>query len=164
MAMANIPQPQLAISLEGKGMNQQFAYRLKLAEGFLQEAYQDVSLERWRAAVDNAQLTVENAAKSILALSGPVGRTHNPGPWLRQIVESKRFPQLPTNPIMRLAELAELLGTDIHMQTDYGDEGQTLTPWELFNEPEAKQAVALAEEAMAIVESLVLQLQASDGA
>lgn len=53
-------------------------YRLKVAQGFLDEARQDVSLARWRAAMDNAQLAVENAAKAVLALLGPVGRTHNP--------------------------------------------------------------------------------------
>ncbi len=31
-------------------------YRLKVAQGFLNEARQDVELLRWRSAVDNAQL------------------------------------------------------------------------------------------------------------
>lgn len=50
-------------------------YRLEVAQGFLGEARQDVQLGRWRSAVDNAQLTVENATKAVLALAGPVGRT-----------------------------------------------------------------------------------------
>ena len=53
-------------------------YRVKVAAGFLGEARQDVTLARWRSAVDNAPLAVENAAKAVLALLGPVGRTHNP--------------------------------------------------------------------------------------
>lgn len=56
--------------------NRSAEYRLKLAQGFLNEARQDVGLGRWRSAVDNAQLAVENAAKAVLALLGPVGRTH----------------------------------------------------------------------------------------
>jgi len=64
--------------------NRRAEYRLKLAQGFLNEARQDVGLERWRSAVDNAQLAVENAAKAVLALLGPVGRTHNPAVHLRQ--------------------------------------------------------------------------------
>lgn len=36
-------------------------YRLKVARGFLGEGRQDVELGRWRSAVDNAQLAVENA-------------------------------------------------------------------------------------------------------
>ena len=38
-------------------------YRLRVARGFLDEAQQDAELQRWRSAVDNAQLAVENAAK-----------------------------------------------------------------------------------------------------
>ncbi|MCE2393128.1 HEPN domain-containing protein [Candidatus Poribacteria bacterium] len=51
-------------------------YRFRIAQGFLEESRQDVTLTRWRSAVDNAQLATENAAKSVLALVGPVGRTH----------------------------------------------------------------------------------------
>ena len=52
-------------------------YRFRVAQGFLEESRQDVALNRWRSAVDNAQLAVENAAKAVLALIAPVGRTHN---------------------------------------------------------------------------------------
>jgi HEPN domain-containing protein len=34
-------------------------FRLRLAEGFLQEAEEDLTLSRWRSCVDNAQLAVE---------------------------------------------------------------------------------------------------------
>jgi HEPN domain-containing protein len=139
-------------------MNQQFHYRLKLAQGFLQELRQDISLKRWRSAMNNAQLAVENAAKSILALAGPLGRTHNPAPLVRQLLEKKLLPQLPTDKVARLAELAELLGPDVHIQTDYGDETGALTPWELFGEDDAQQALSWAEEAVAIVEAVADQL------
>jgi HEPN domain-containing protein len=49
-----------------------------LAKGFLQEAEQDFQLHRWRSCVDNAQLSVENADKAIIAIFEPVERTHNP--------------------------------------------------------------------------------------
>ncbi len=66
-------------------------YRLKVAHGFLDESRQDVELGRFRSAVDNAQLAVENAAKAALALVLPVGKTHNParlprgGGWARHL-------------------------------------------------------------------------------
>jgi hypothetical protein len=66
-------------------------YRLKVAQGFLVEARQDVDLGRWRSAVDNAQLAVENAAKAVLSLAGPVGRSHNPAMQLRQVLHDKLF-------------------------------------------------------------------------
>ena len=45
-------------------------YRFRIAQGFLEESRQDVTLTRWRSAVDNAQLATENAAKAVLALVG----------------------------------------------------------------------------------------------
>jgi len=47
-------------------------FRLKLAAGFLREAEEDVRLSRWSSCVDNAQMAVENAAKAVIAMRGPV--------------------------------------------------------------------------------------------
>lgn len=129
-------------------------YRLKLAEGFLDEAQQDVNLGRWRSAMDNSQLAVENAAKAVLALMGPVGRTHKPGPLLRQVVQDGTEISDPVK-VKRLAQLAELLGFDVHMQTDYGDEMGGRTPWELFDESDARQALAMAEEAVKLAQEII---------
>ena len=88
---------------------QDAAYRLRVAQGFLDEARQDVELGRWRAAVDNSQLAVENAAKAVLALLGPVGRTHNPAAQLRRALDEGRFTAPHTGHVRLLAEKAELL-------------------------------------------------------
>jgi HEPN domain-containing protein len=130
-------------------------YRLRVAQGFLDESRQDITLTRWRSAVDNAQLAVENATKAILALVAPVGRTHNPAPLLRHALDEGRFDVAHQAAVERLAECAELLGFDIHVQTDYGDEFQGLTPWELFDAEEAGEALATAEEAMNLAQTLV---------
>lgn len=95
-------------------------YRSKVAAGFLDEMRQDMLLGRWRSAVDNAQLAVENAAKAALALFGPVGRTHNPAAQLRQALAAGLVRSSLKEDVARLAELAETLGPDIHVQTDYG--------------------------------------------
>ncbi|HXK43203.1 MAG TPA: HEPN domain-containing protein [Anaerolineae bacterium] len=135
--------------------NPEAGYRLRLAQGFLEEARQDVALGRWRAAVDNSQLCVENAAKAVLALLGPVGRTHNPASQLRQALNEGRFPAQEADLVRTLAERAELLGLDIHIQTDYGDETDGRTPWELFDEGDAHQALQMAEEAFSLAERLI---------
>ncbi len=57
--------------------------------------------------------------------------------------------------VRALAERAELLGPDIHMQTDYGDELKGLTPWELFDEADARRCFALAEEAFSLAQTIV---------
>lgn len=134
--------------------NSAFEFRIRLAKGFLNEAQQDVSLERWRSCVDNCQLCVENAAKAILALIGPVGRSHAPGQLLRLAIQNARFPDIHIDKILQLADLADLLGNDIHIQSDYGDESLQRTPWELFTQSAAEKALVMAEEAHAIAVSL----------
>jgi HEPN domain-containing protein len=125
-------------------------YRLEVAQGFLSKARQDVQLERWRSTVDNAQLAVENAAKAVLALVGPVGRTHNPAIPLRQALQDGVLALLDQQSLQRLIELAELMGPDVHIQTDYGDEMEGLTPWELFDQADAQQSLTMAEEAVTL--------------
>lgn len=135
-------------------------YRLRVAQGFLDEARQDIDLGRWRSVMDNAQLAVENAAKAVLALLGPVGRTHNPAPLLRQALRDGTLAVSDPGRVQRLAELAELLGFDVHVQTDYGDEMAGRTPWELFDEADARQALAMAEEAMSLAQETVCSMAA----
>lgn len=130
-------------------------YRLRLAQGFLEEARQDMTLGRWRAAVDNSQLSVENAAKAVLSLLGPVGRTHNPAVQLQHGLQEGRFSPQETPLVEALTRCAEMLGPDIHIQTDYGDEAGGCTPWELFCEEDARQALQMAEEAYSLAERLV---------
>jgi len=132
-------------------------YRLRLAEGFASEARQDISLGRWRSCVDNSQLAVENAAKAALALFGPVGRTHRPAPLLREALEAGDFSDSAADLAERLAENAELLGPDIHIESDYGDEANWRTPWELFTADDAQSALTMAEDAVSAAAALLLQ-------
>lgn len=142
-------------------MTSSYAYRLKLANGFLEEARQDITLKRWRSVMDNTQLAAENAAKAVLSLIGPVGRTHQPGPLLRDALQQGRLPKVRGEKVTRLAELAESLGPDLRIETDYGDEASGLTPWELFDETDARQALAMAEEAVGLAKNLTEQELAS---
>ena len=134
---------------------QEVTYRLKVAQGFLAECQQDLVLQRWRSAVDNGQLTIEHATKAVLATLGPVGRTHNPSTPLHQAHQENKFATALSREVQRLAELATLMGRDLHIQTDYGDETSGLTPWELFDETDAQQALAMAEEAVALDQTII---------
>ena len=134
-------------------------YRLKVAQGFLAESRQDMDLGRWRSVVDNAQLAVENAAKAVLALVAPVGKTHNPAPLLREALSTGYFPTRFTEQVKGVASCAEQLGFDIHIQTDYGDEMGGLTPWDLFDETDARRALDLAKEAVSLAKSIIEEVQ-----
>ena len=130
-------------------------YRLRLADGFLREARQDLQLERWRSCVDNSQLAVENAAKAVLALLAPVARTHHPAPLLREAISENRFPREAQAAVERIAECAELLGPDVYIESDYGDEASWRTPWELFGENDALSALQLSEDAVQMAHRLI---------
>ena len=123
-------------------------FRLRLADGFLAEAPQDLELGRWRSCVDNSQLATENAAKVALALIGPVGRTRNPSTLLRRAIADGRFAGSLHAAAERLAECSELLGPDLHASSDHGDEHAGRTPWELFGEEDARNAAAIAGDAV----------------
>jgi len=73
-------------------------FRLKLAAGFLREAEEDIQLSRWRSCVDNAQMAVENAAKAVIAMRGPVPRIHKTGGALSKMLKDphpKSLSELP---------------------------------------------------------------------
>lgn len=157
MALAANPHSRLVAGMGGGPIagRRQAAYRLKLAHGFLEEARQDADLGRWRSSVDSAQLAVENAGKTVLALFGAVGRTHNPATQIRRLIgEGDRIDAALADRLERLAELGELLGPDIHIQTDYGDEAEGRTPWELFDEEDARQALTIAVEAVGLADRI----------
>jgi len=130
-------------------------YRLEVARGFLQEAEQDLGLRRWRSAVDNAQLTVENAEKAVLSLNRPTPKTHDVAQELRSfLAESRDTPERATL-LAELMECAEMLGKDVHIRTDYGDEVRRITPWALFNQEDAEQALAHARRAVSLAEAIL---------
>lgn len=129
-------------------------YRIALAAGFLAEADQDFTLERWRSCVDNAQLAVENAGKAALALFGIAPKTHDPA---RQIAAVLRQQELPAGVGELLhAMLPDLLvlGTETHFLTDYGDEASYTLPWDLFTQQTAEEALQSARRLVQMARAL----------
>lgn len=130
------------------------AYRIALARGFLGEAEQDFTLERWRSCVDNAQLAVEHAGKAALALFGIAPKTHDPA---RQIAAILREQELPANVSELLhAMLPDLLvlGVEAHFLTDYGDEASYTLPWDLFTQQTAADALHAARRLVQMADTL----------
>jgi len=73
---------------------------------------------------------------------------------LRRALNKNRFPPEVRSLVERLIECAKLLGPAIHVQSDYGDEIHWRTPWELFDESVAQQALSLAEEAVLLAKQI----------
>lgn len=77
---------------------------------------------------------------------------------LRQALKHGAFSSSQSEDVRQIAEYAEMLGPDIHMQTDYGDEVGGLTPWELFDETDAREALTMAEDAVRLATQLVQEV------
>lgn len=134
-------------------------YRLELAEGFLNEARQDLELKRFRSCVDNAQLSIENSAKAVLAFWGPVGKTHDPWLQLRDLLKKESvIPSSLHEAANELAGLAAKFGTKEHFLTDYGDESQFLSPWKIFDEKDAQEAKETAERCFVLSKEITGKL------
>lgn len=130
-------------------------YRLRLAEGYLREVEVLVGASQWRACVSSAQLAVENSAKAVLALVGPLTKSHDLSGLLLDAEDELGLTEESLRKLQRLAECARLLGFREHIMTDYGDELAYRTPWEIYDEERARRAFAIAREAYGIAGDLL---------
>jgi hypothetical protein len=95
----------------------------------------------------------------VLSLAAPIGKTHNPAPQLRENLSKGHFPADIAEKVERLAECTEQLGFDVHIQTDYGDETGRLTPWDLFDENDARLAQSLAQESVDLANTIIYEVR-----
>lgn len=132
------------------GASKDVAYRLELAQGFLEEAEFDYSLKRWRASVSGSILVVENAGVAVLMLFGVSPLTHKPARHLSQLISEGTV----TEEVAALVEkiLAELEKHDSYekMLAKYGDETKYLLPWQIFDEEAALKALDSARNCMRV--------------
>ncbi len=129
-------------------------YRLRLAEGFLTEAKQDLTLSRWRSCVDNSQLSVENSGKAIIVIFEPIEKSHNPSIQLKRLVKDKMIDKDLIEDIDKALSLFEEIGFEKHFMTDYGDEATYRDPWQLFGEEDAKESLTIAEKCFSLAKKV----------
>lgn len=85
----------------------------------------------------------------------PVPRTHRPGANLAEMLNQRQIPEHFKIVIGALIAKAGELDPAIHVQTDYGDEMSGLTPWDLFDEEDAREAYAIAREVFSLARRIV---------
>ena len=129
-------------------------YRIALAEGFLREAEQDFELGRWRSCVDNAQIAVENAGKTALALFGIAPKTHDPARQIAVILNEWELSEEMADLLDAMLPDLLTLGSETHFLTDYGDEANYRLPWELFTRETAEDALQSARRLIGIAREL----------
>jgi hypothetical protein len=54
-----------------------------------------------------------------------------------------------------LQDLAEQLSYEEHIRSDYGEEATFKTPWELFDEDDAQEAVQVALQTLALAKEIL---------
>jgi len=128
-------------------------YRLRLAKGFQREAEQDFQLQRWRSCVDNAQLSVENSGKAIIAIFEPVEKTHNPAINLRKLIAKGLVDNALRGDLNAALTYFDELGFEEHFLTDYGDEKNYKDPWSLFNKSDAQKALDIMQKCLTVAEA-----------
>ncbi|MEE9905433.1 hypothetical protein [Chlorobium sp.] len=130
------------------------AYRFLLAEGFLGEAEVDFSLKRWRACVSGSILCIENCGIAVLMLFGVSRSTHHPEKHLPQLLAEGTVSDEVALLIREL--LPELEQHDSHekMLAKYGREAGHQSPWEIFSENQAEDAISGARKSLAVSRKL----------
>ena len=130
-------------------------YRLDLAKMYLRRSKSRWNEGEWDSCVREAQVSVENAAKSILACFRPVPYTHDVANHLRELI--RNMPGLDeeiVDKIRRMIVFAETHNSEEHVAATYGNESTRTPPWELFDENKARSSLADAEEACEIAQSI----------
>ena len=138
--------------------NDDVSYRMKLAEGFLNEAIQDHDLKRFRSCVNNSQLSIENSVKAVLAYFGPVPWSHSLSANLSELIGRQEFDDEIKILIEKLRDLSLSYGLREHFLTDYGDEEQKLSPWEIFSNEEARLALETAKQCFKFLNEILDKL------
>jgi HEPN domain-containing protein len=130
-------------------------YRLQLAQKYLEDAEQRLRSSDFRGCVQHSQLAAENAAKAVIATRRTPSWGHDPSSELLAVaneLDSDRREKA-----VRLAEISSRLAPE-HGRTTYGEPERFLTPWMLYDPQGAEGAIALAREAVAIMNQIITRL------
>jgi len=134
-----------------------YKYRLQLARKHFDEARKALQAEALIAATHEAQLSIENPAKAVIAIFKPPMWIHNPAPELRELVAEGRIPSDVRDAVLRLAEIAEEVAPHYALSS-YGDVRREVTPRYIYNKEIVESLVNLAKEALEIVVRLLTVL------
>ena len=118
-------------------------YKVELATRYLKEAEEAIKRKDYRNTVASSQLCAENAAKAIIALYRIPSWSHDPSHELLEITPNLK-PKL-RKLAEELAEIARKLAPE-HGRTTYGEPAKGLTPWDIYSEEDALEALTMARK------------------
>ncbi|MGC8961242.1 MAG: HEPN domain-containing protein, partial [Candidatus Bathyarchaeia archaeon] len=101
-------------------------------------------MEDHKTAVGASQLSVENAAKAVIAIYRIPSWSHDPSHELEELTAA--MPEEVKHLSRELAVIARRLAPE-HGRTTYGEPSRGLTPWDLYNREDAYSALNDARKA-----------------
>jgi len=127
-------------------------YRAQLAREYFEDAENSLRAGNFRGCVQSSQLATENAAKAVIATRRAPSWGHDPSTELLEVAEELDAQhQVKTT---RLAELSSQLAPE-HGRATYGEPERFITPRMLYDLEAAEKAIALAREAVEIMNQIV---------
>jgi len=126
-------------------------YRAQLAHEYLEDAENSLRSNDFKGCVQNSQLAAENAAKAVVATRRTPAWGHDPSPELLEVARELGSQQ--EAKAKRLAELSSQLAPE-HGRTTYGEPERFVTPRMLYDRRAAEKAIAVAREAIAIMDKM----------
>lgn len=131
-------------------------YRVELATRYLKEAEDAIERRDYRSTVASSQLCAENAAKAIITLYRIPSWSHDPSHELLEVIRHLR-PEL-RRLAEELAEIARKLAPE-HGRATYGEPTRGLTPWDIYGEEDALEALSMARRALKLMKTILKELQ-----
>ena len=131
-------------------------YRVKLATRYFKEAEEAIKRKDYRSTVASSQLCAENAAKAVIALYRIPSWSRDPSHELLEIIQHLK-PEL-SELAKELAEIARRLAPE-HGRATYGELTRGLTPWDIYGEEDALEALTMARRAWKLMKIILKELK-----
>ncbi|MBS7248814.1 MAG: HEPN domain-containing protein [Candidatus Jordarchaeales archaeon] len=132
------------------------SYRARLAARYLEEAEDALRRRDYRGAVASSQLSTENSAKAVIALFSIPSWSHDPSHELLEVLHM--LPENMRRLAEELAEIARQLAPE-HGRTTYGEPVKRLTPWDIYDEESASEALSKATRAQEIMNMILSKMR-----
>jgi len=130
-------------------------YRIRLAAMYLRDAEEAAKRKDYRGAVASSQLCAENAAKAVVALFRVPSWSHDPSHELLEVAQHLE-PELRER-AGELADIARRLAPE-HGRATYGEPTRGLTPWDIYSEEDASEALSMARRALRLSREILERL------
>jgi len=126
-------------------------YRVQLAHEYLEDAEDSLRANNFKGCVQYSQLAAENAAKAVIATRRTPSWGHDPSAELLEV--ARELDPQQGAAAAHLAELSSQLAPE-HGRATYGEPERFMTPRMLYDLQAAQRAIAIAREAIAIMNQM----------